>query len=112
MKIVKCLMIAIIPLLGCQNKIFRIGEYDVTHQNLNYSIELWKDSSFRYIKRYEWPIEATLGHWKIEQRKLILNSVPDTSSRILQALNPYILFNNKALIIKRNRLIELDNPHL
>ena|SRR5205085_6617675 len=98
---------------GCQ-KNFHIGEYYTTNKDLNYSIELWPDSTFRYIKRYEWPVDVSLGRWHIDGNTLILNSVSDPDTTPVRGLSAgsYIIFRGKSFSIKHDRLIEVDSPKL
>jgi hypothetical protein len=96
----------------CQRNTVQFGEYDVTHNGINYSLELYKDSTFRYIKRYEWPIEVTLGIWHMEDKRLILNSLPNTDTLRKEGFTSgkYIIIKNKSLLVRRNRIISEDSP--
>jgi hypothetical protein len=95
----------------CQRNTVQFGEYDVTPNVINYSLELYKDSSFRYIKRYEWPIDVSLGKWHVDGNRLILNSVPDTFRYRNLTTNTYIMLKDKYLRIKHHKIID-DSSHL
>jgi hypothetical protein len=83
-----------------------MGEYYTTNKGWNYSIELWPDSTFRYIKRYEWPIDVSLGRWHVKNNKLILNSIEDTFSQRKLTSSTYIMLVEKSYRIKRNSIVD------
>lgn len=99
-------IISVLFLMGCQNRNFQVGEYNA-YTNWTYDLEIWKDSTFRYIKRYEWPVEVSVGKWHIEGNRLILNSIPDPEpppANVLRTGN-YVMFH-KIFVIRNRKLIE------
>jgi hypothetical protein len=102
---------------------FKFGKYEVVYKHkkkhtiyADKTIEIKKDSTFHYLERFEWPSEITDGKWRIENYKLILNSLPDTvfydpikhfeSERRIISRGLYIMFVHKSYVIKNKWLIE------
>jgi hypothetical protein len=90
----------------------KFGKFSEIGKMLEYDLFIRKDSSFLYVKRYEWPLEFTVGTWKIDKKILVLRSIADTSdynpSRGIRT-GVYIMFQNERYKIRRNSLLHIGN---